>query len=178
MNYDPKKYFKIYDNAQTKTSELLAQCKAKFPVWSYYDYTELDRQFPPPKKAKTRYFKKVVEADKENRNKSLEQCQKEGLEIITFRERLIMELQYYEETGEHLDRDSATITGSLDSDGYAVDVYWGGSVGVRQYGVRDADPHWASRAAVYLETSPLSPSDLKSAIETVKNAGYKIFKKI
>lgn len=63
-------HFKITDDGKKKTSELLDECRALFPVWSYYDNNRLDKDFPKPKKSTTRYFAKTVEADEKHKNKS------------------------------------------------------------------------------------------------------------
>jgi hypothetical protein len=78
-------YFKITETNQ-KTSEILSECKALFNVWSWFDDDELDRQFPPPKKVTTRYFKKNVEADEELKNKSAENLEGIGGEYHSERE--------------------------------------------------------------------------------------------
>lgn len=117
-------YFKITDDGTLKTSEILAQMREKFDVYSYYDDKQLDKDFPKPKKPTTRYFKKTVEADEENKNKSANEIENG----ITLRERLLMELDYFNETGEHLDVKNITLcAGSRYSDGDVPYVRWGPS---------------------------------------------------
>ncbi len=70
MTYDKEKYFRIVDDGKLKTSEILAECKKLFPIWSYYNDEQLDKDFPPIKS--TRYFKKNIEADEDLINKSAE----------------------------------------------------------------------------------------------------------
>lgn len=53
--------FEIKDSPKLKTSEIFQKLKEKVNVWSYWDDTELDKNFPPPKKETTRYFEKTVE---------------------------------------------------------------------------------------------------------------------
>ena len=116
---------KITDTAKLKTSELLQLCKDKFPVYSWYDDKQLDADFPIPKKATTRYFRDRVEADEEHKNKSANDLEKEGIQGITLRERIIMELQYFTETRKHLDIENWTLcSGSRRSDGHVPGARW------------------------------------------------------
>lgn len=89
-------------------------------------------------------------ADEELRNQSFEYSQNKGIERLRGVEVLYFWDFNFRKTGEHLDPQTATITSSLDSGGYAVCVYWNGGVYVSQCGVRDADPLWGPRAAVCL----------------------------
>lgn len=81
-------YFKIQE-VNKKTSKILNECRAKFDAYSYLSDEELDKDFPIPKELTTRYFKKCVEADEENKNKSADDLEKEGVQGITLRERLV-----------------------------------------------------------------------------------------
>lgn len=118
-------YFEIKDDPTLKTSQILQMMREKFPVWSYYSDEQLDKDFPPPKEATTRYFKKTVEPDEETLGLSVQECEEKGLtDGITLRERLLMELQYFDETGEHLDVVGVTFcSGSHDSGGSVPYVY-------------------------------------------------------
>lgn len=155
-NYIGKEFFAITDDGKLKTSEIIAQMNKKFDVWSWYDMEQLDTDFPPPKVATTRHFKKTVEADEDLKNKSADDLEKEGVKGITLRERLIMELVYFEENGEHLDVQNATLcSGSRDSDGdVPCDVpcvLWssdGRGVCVRWYRPSSSYPDLRARAVV------------------------------
>lgn len=118
-------WFVIIDDGKKKTSELLNDCRKLFPVWSYYSDEHLDKDFPP---VETKFkYRKRVEADEELKNKSVDDLEKEGIKGITLRERIIMELQYFKETGKHLDIVNLTLcSGSLHSDGFAVYADWYG----------------------------------------------------
>jgi hypothetical protein len=122
MTYDKTKYFEITDDAKTPTSVLLQRCKDKFPVYSYWNDEELDKEFPAPKITTTRYFKKSVEPDL--LGKSHHDIEKKGVANISFRERILMELQYFEETGRHLDIQGWTITSSRTSGGKVARADW------------------------------------------------------
>lgn len=76
-----------------------------------------------------------VEADEELKNLSANALKERGDNIITLLERLVYELKYYDETGEHLDINNWTLcAGSRDSDGSVPSVRWyGGSGELRVY---------------------------------------------
>lgn len=171
-------YFKIIDKPEYRTSELLQQCKDKFPVWSWYSNEELDTQFPAPKKVTTRYFKKEIEADENLKNMSANDLKEKGVKGITLRERIIIELEYFNETGKHLDIDNWTLcSGSRNSDGGVPRAYWhDGELLVDYYSPGFRLPGLRSREAVSLPTS--SPLSLEQAIELIKKEGYVIYKQL
>ena len=160
-------YFTITERPNVQTSELLAKCKTLFPVLSYYDDTQLDKDFPPPKKATTRYFRKNIEADKNLANKSAEELEKDNVSGVTLRERIIMELEYFKETGKHLDIINITLcTGSRDVDGSVPDADWyGGKFGVGWACPGSRGPSLRSRAAVSVDTVSTLPSPPSSDLE-------------
>lgn len=147
----------ITERPNQKTSDLLEECKSLFPVWTYKDFKDFDDDFPPPKKTTTRTFAPNVEADEKHKNKSANDLEKEGIASITLREQLIMEIQYFKETGKHLDIDNITLCpGSRCRDGGVPGVCFDGFYGkVRVYW---CDPDVASgflrsREVVSLESS-------------------------
>jgi len=110
-----------------KTSKLLNECRKKFKVWSYYSDEQLDKDFPIPKMT-TRYFKDTVEADEKLKNLSANDLEAKGILGITLRERLIMELEYFDKTGKHLDIQNITLcSGSRDSVGHVPYAGWHGA---------------------------------------------------
>lgn len=142
----------------------MQQMRDRFKVWSWYSDEELDKQFPPPKKATTRYFQDTVEADEDLKNKSAEDLKKEKIPCITLRERLIMEIQHWDKTKTNLDTDNITLcAGSRYADGFVprVSRRYGGGVGVRRFDQRDADPLLRARREVSLNPcdSPLPKND-------------------
>lgn len=181
-----QEYFKIIDSPKLKTSEIVEQLKSKFSVRSYLGDEELDKQFPPPVKETTRYFLKTIEPDKALRNKSADDLDKEGVKCITLRERLLMELDYFNETGEHLDIKGWTIcAGSRYSGGGVPCVCWDPGrdrLRIDWYLTDGGSDDCAARAEVLSPNSfPLEPSltsDLEHAIKVVKEAGYVIYKEI
>jgi len=156
---------KITENNK-KTSEIMNEMRSKFKVWSWYTNEQLDKDFPPPKEITTREFADNVEADEEYKNMSANDLGEiKGFQGITLRERLLMEIQYFDKTGKHLDVDNITLcSGSRCSDG---DVpYVGrdgdGDVNVGEDDAQDQDPYLRARRATLCDSSNLVPSDPKS----------------
>ena len=148
------KLFKITDKKGVKTSDIIKECRELFPIWVYNE-KNIDKEFPPIKKTTTRCFERVVEADEENKNISANEADKKGIKGITLRERLLMELDYFKETGKHLDIDNFTIcSGSRCSDGpvplvFCRDV----GVSVQWCDSQDFDSGWRVRPVVSCDTS-------------------------
>ncbi len=107
--FSEDQFFTITDDGTKTTSELVQDLRDLDITVSVYREEHLDTDFPAPRKATTRRFKRSVEADPEHAGKSANDADKEGLEGITLRERLIMEKQYFQETGKHLDPETWTI---------------------------------------------------------------------
>lgn len=104
-----------------KTSELLAEYKSKFNVWTWYAPEELDKEFPPV--TSERKFK--YEQECENRGKSADEYDKEGIQGITLREWIIFDMEYFKREGKHLDEEYITLcTGKRYSTGYVPGAYW------------------------------------------------------
>lgn len=165
-----EQHWKVEDRPDQKTSQILTELKSLFTVWSWLDDAELDKQFPPPEKPTTRYFAKNVEADPELANKSAADLEQEGGEYITLRERLLLELQYFKETGHHLDVENWTLcAGSRYAGGYVPCVYWGPfyrGLDVGSCGVRHADGSLRARASVsVLDPGSLSLESRVAALE-------------
>lgn len=158
-----KTYWKITDDGKLKTSEIVAEMRKKFKV-SVYQEENLDKNFPTPTKKTTRYFKKNIEADSELANQSADDLAKTGKEYITLRERLLLEIQYFDETGNHLDIENWTLcVGSRASDGRVPSVDWGSCYGEVDVGWRYAGRRSEAlrgRVAVSLKPSSLKPVPL------------------
>lgn len=156
----------IKERPELKTSELLNLCRDKFKVSCYLSDEEMDRQFPTPKEATERYFLNSVEPDKKTLGLSANQADpdKKG---ITLRERIIMELEYFEKTGKHLDIDNYTLcSGSRDADGYVPNAtwYWGFGYG---FEVGGCNPGYSGsgdgiRSEVSLDSSSYIPHTCKA----------------
>jgi len=133
---------RLYDN-----------CVKLCPCWKWTD-DDLDKIVQSERTAKDGtyavWFRDVVEADEELKNLSANDLKEKGIPGITLEERLLMELKYFKETGNHLDIKSWTLcSGSR----YSVDgvprVDWG-SVRLRVdwYRPDDASGYLRSRRAV------------------------------
>ena len=109
---------RLYDN-----------CVKLCPCWKWTD-DDLDKIVQSERTAKDGtyavWFRDVVEADEELKNLSANDLKEKGIPGITLEERLLMELKYFKETGNHLDIKSWTLcSGSRDSGGGVPDVGWG-----------------------------------------------------
>lgn len=148
-------YFEITECPHLKTSDILNLLKSKFPVWSYYLDGQLDKDFPAPKETTVRYFKKSIEPDQETLGLSVREFENRFSSStgITLRERLLMELSYFEETGNHLDIKGITFcSGSRYSGGRVPGVYFSSDGKVDVYGCILDDSHakYGIRRAVTL----------------------------
>jgi len=115
---------RLYDN-----------CVKLCPCWKWTD-DDLDKIVQSERTAKDGtyavWFRDVVEADEELKNLSANDLKEKGIPGITLEERLLMELKYFKETGNHLDIKSWTLcSGSRCSDGRVPGVSWySGRLGV------------------------------------------------
>lgn len=146
----------------------LKLCEAKFKVWRWTD-NNLDQIVTSDRttdKAYTVEFKPTVEADPELKNLSANNIKEKGITGCTLLERLLLELQYFEATGEHLDMGNVTLcTGSRRSYGRVPDVDWVSDS--REVYVGHVDPDvangvWRCREVV-LNPSPLKLDPLPRA---------------
>ena len=148
-------YFTITDEAKLKTSEMMNELREKFNVYSYWDNDELDKNFPKPNKATTRYFNKSQDPDTETLNKSYDDLKAEKKEFCTLREYILMFMQYHEETGKYLDEKGWTIFSVSLPDGRVADGCWNPAYrGVRfnWCGAAGVDGYHGSRLAVSLNS--------------------------
>ena len=128
-------------------------CRKHFPCWQYTD--DLDRDVTvKPGTAQTggyaRWFRDRVEADEEAMNKSADDLESEQVPGIMLLERVLMELDYFERTKDHLDKENVTLcNGSRSSDGRVPDADWrGGEFHVYWCSRRSRHPSLRSRVAV------------------------------
>jgi len=116
------KFVIIVDDGTKKTSELLAECKALFPVWSYYTDEQLD-EFCPTVKTSNKYLNEQ-EPNDSLANMSYNDIQKNGIKTMSLQEYLIFTKIYFKKTGKHLDEKYITLTSSQSRDGCALRVDW------------------------------------------------------
>ena len=133
---------RLYDN-----------CVKLCPCWKWTD-DDLDKIVQSERTAKDGtyavWFRDVVEADEELKNLSANDLKEKGIPGITLEERLLMELKYFKETGNHLDIKSWTLcSGSRCSDGGVPYVCWDSVLlGVDWYHPDGAGGFLRSRRAV------------------------------
>ena len=133
---------RLYDN-----------CVKLCPCWKWTD-DDLDKIVQSERTAKDGtyavWFRDVVEADEELKNLSANDLKEKGIPGITLEERLLMELKYFKETGNHLDIKSWTLcSGSRYSSGRVPSVRWdSGGLGVGWYRPGGAHGSLRSRRAV------------------------------
>jgi len=133
---------RLYDN-----------CVKLCPCWKWTD-DDLDKIVQSERTAKDGtyavWFRDVVEADEELKNLSANDLKEKGIPGITLEERLLMELKYFKETGNHLDIKSWTLcSGSRCSDGRVPRVDWdSGRLRVDWYPPDGANGSLRSRRAV------------------------------
>ena len=133
---------RLYDN-----------CVKLCPCWKWTD-DDLDKIVQSERTAKDGtyavWFRDVVEADEELKNLSANDLKEKGIPGITLEERLLMELKYFKETGNHLDIKSWTLcSGSRCSGGGVPYVGWdSGRLGVDWCRPGHAGGHLRSRRAV------------------------------
>ena len=105
MSYDKTKYFEVTDDGVTKTSELIEQFKKEMNIWITDEIDDIDNQFPIPELKTVRYFDREVES--RELGKSVKEADPDNMGI-TFREYLILQLQYFKEEKKHLDIENWT----------------------------------------------------------------------
>ena len=151
--------FKVKEENK-KTSELIRECEKLFSIWTYKDIDDFDKDFPIPKELTTRYFQENIEADEEYKNMSWNDLNEKYdiNEFMTFRERIILERNYFKKTGKHLDVENYTLTSSRGSVGRVPSVCWragGGELRVYWCFPAFADGGLRARRAVSSNTFPL-----------------------
>ncbi len=106
-------------------------CKKQFgKAWRYTDDLNTVRDVVKrPDGAYVVWVKKNVEADPDLANVSAEEIEKRALNTLTLRERLVLELKYFDETKQHLDINNWTLcAGSRYAGGCVPCVRWFGGV--------------------------------------------------
>lgn len=97
-----------------------------------------------------KWVRDVEAADKKHKNKSGNMAGKEKLNAETISDRVMHEIKYFDETGDHLDKQTGTLTSSRDSGGkflFAAD--WdGGWFHVSWSSPGDRNTHWRFRQVV------------------------------
>ena len=118
-------------------------CSQKFGCWRYYNDLNSVKSERNPTKAYAIWIRERVEADEEHKSLSANQLKKQKVDGITLLERLLYELKYFAETGQHLDVQNWTLcSGSRYSDGGVPFVGW-------YSGSREMRVHWCRVVYAY-----------------------------
>jgi len=112
--------------------KLYDKCAELFPCWKWTN-GDLDKVVISDRAAKNGayavWFRDRVEADEEFKSHSADQLKQMNIPGITFEERLLFELKFFKETGNHLDISNITLcAGSRYGDGRVPCVRWGGDL--------------------------------------------------
>ena len=130
-------------------------CKAKFPSWRSHE--DLDAAIPtndrdPRNGSYAILCRNRQEADEELKSLSAQDLTEQKISTMTALERVIFELKWFDETGDHLDKVNVTLcAGSRSSDGSVPCARWCGSkfyVYASYYDVRNAHPRLRGRQVV------------------------------
>jgi hypothetical protein len=120
------------------TNQAFEACSKAFGTWKNIDINGVRDIVERPKGAYVVWVKANIEADPDLANVSAEQIFERGLNTLTLRERIILELKYWDGTKQHLDIDNWTLcAGSRCADGGVPRVGWGS-------GARELDVDWCS----------------------------------
>jgi hypothetical protein len=156
--YDPEEHFGLIIPGNLTMNEIVVAMRKEFNVVLYQEDLdmEVDKNDRPTNKSYAVLFKNNIESDEDLKNISVNQLIGHGVKGITLKERLLMEIFYFEKTGEHLDIDNVTLcSGSCDSDGLVPGVDWNRNrclFYVHQYGYGEPDPR--RRARLMISCSP------------------------
>jgi len=119
---------RLIDVSQGMIPQLLYdKCAELFPCWEG-TIEDLDKIVQSERTAKDGpyavWFQDTVEADEDLKNLSANELERRGIPGITFEERLLYELKYFKETGQHLDIKTATLCSGSRADGHVPLVFW------------------------------------------------------
>lgn len=120
--------------ANLSLEQLYAKCKERFKSWRWTN-DNLDKivtfnERDAKNGAYAIWARDEIEADEKYKNISANKIKEMGIKTETLAERLIHELKFFAETGNHLDIRNITLcSGSRDSDGGVPRVFWGGGYG-------------------------------------------------
>ena len=131
-------------------NRLFDKIKELMPAWRYQDDLDI---IVSDRKADHDYavwIRDRVEADEELKNLSANDLKERDVADITFPERLLHEIVFFKETGNHLDVHNWTLcAGSRHPYGHVPCVYWSDDgLGVSWTDPDDSDVYLRSRAAV------------------------------
>ena len=107
-------------------NQVFDACTKAFKTWPYDNDLNTVRDIVVrPQGPYAVWVRDVVEADDDMQNKSANDIAEAGTNTLTLKERLVLELAYFDETGKHLDISNWTLcAGSRNSDGNVPYVHW------------------------------------------------------
>lgn len=118
--------FVLHMKKEYTAQYLFDECKKLFPCY-LNSWVDLGQIISDRKGDYTISFKKNIEADEEWKKMSANELKDRRLKFITLEERMLMELEYFKETGQHLDIKNETLcAGSRARDGRVLRVDWHG----------------------------------------------------
>ena len=103
-------------------------CTKAFKTWRYTnDLNTVTDVVQRPSGPYVVWVRETVEADPDLANKSAEDIEKAGINTLTLKERMVLELKHFDETGKHLDIENVTLcAGSRHSGGGVPRADWVG----------------------------------------------------
>ena len=125
----PSEGWRMLVIGEVSMRELYGRCKELFPCWVWTDsdvdgivaWNERDVENGPY----AIWVREGIEADEELKGLSANDIREKGITAETLAERLIHELKFFTETGEHLDVKNVTLcAGSRDAFGSVPGVCW------------------------------------------------------
>lgn len=134
---------------RTGKLELFKKCKELFPSVNH-NSEDLDEFIAKNITEDSFIWVRDVEAaDEKHKNKSGNMAEEEGLNAETIADRIMHELKYFDETGDHLDKQTGTLTSSRASGGFVLYAHWRDG----KFHVHWGDPvlhnfHWRFRQVV------------------------------
>lgn len=169
-----EEYWIVTDYPQIKTSDLIKEAKEILSNVCIYDESNIDTQFPAPKEMEIGKFRKSIEPDKEHLGKSYDDFIAEKKEWMSLRQYLILALQVFKTTGEHLDVKGWTRTSNLWSDGCLVRGDWYGGTSELRLGLGGQGP----RGSVCGPREKINLKDMKTGTLKCKLFGHKFTEKV
>lgn len=134
-------------------NQVFDACTKAFKTWRYADDLDTVRDVVKrPDGPYVVWVRDTVEVDAEMANKSANDIEAAGVNTLTLKERMLLEIAYFEGTGKHLDLDNVTLcAGSRYPDGDVPSCGWSrllGDFSVRWYGAGDRSSDLRARVAV------------------------------
>jgi hypothetical protein len=147
---EEKEFTRLQFRSGSLSDETLFQkCKESFEAWKDTNESLDDVAVKKAVKDSFIWARDNEAADEKHKNKSANMIDKERLDTESLGDRLLHELKHFKETGNHLDKNTVTITSSRDADGDVWLVDWhGGKMKVSRSHPDNHDDVWRPRQVV------------------------------